>query len=451
MRNSSISRQKKFLIGPSVLDCNRGDQALVWEAIDTLRKASPDCEIAIMSDTYDDPEDMQSRQTRKLGINILPTLLPNPRRAATQGKEEIIDSGYSLLKMKMRAVLDFVLMQGLLMLPRSRRLARLLLGKDRYKTYAYLRECAALVIKGGGYIYAYRGLRWAYYVWFVLFPLMLAQRCGISVVILPNSFGPFDTRWGRWLAARVLGRCRIVTTREPHSYKVLNSIIPDKAELYPDMAFRLRPESSDWAWAELMRCGVPLREKTCVGITMRPWRFPNARAPQEKYSSYIRAFAKLIEHLLENGYAPVLYAHVIGPHSHENDRIALQDVLRATSAADRVFYVDGDYNCRQVKSLYGIMDFMICTRFHSAIFGIAGQVPCLAMSYQGYKATGIMEEIGLEDFIFPIDDIDSNLLTGAFDGLVADQQKVKQKMKAYMDACLGRLSNLQTLITSEIS
>jgi colanic acid/amylovoran biosynthesis protein len=446
-----MSSRKKFLIGPAALDCNRGDQALVWEAINIICQASPDCEIAIMSHIYDDPEDMQSRQMRKLGIDVLPSLLPNPRRASTKGKREVIDSGWSLVKMEIRAILDFIQMQSLLIFWRSHKLVKFLLGEDRYKTYEFLQDCDAMVIKGGGYIYAYRGLRWAYYIWFGLFPLMLAQKFGVKVIILPNSFGPFDTRWGRWLARRVLSRCEVVTARESKSFEVLNAVVPGKVKLFPDMGFNLEPADSEWAKRELISHGVPLGKKPCVGITMRPWRFPNAEDPQARYRNYIRAFTELCEYLLKKGYAPVLYAHVIGPHAHENDRIALKDVLKEISQAGQVVYIDGDYNCKQIKPLYGQMDFMISTRFHSAIFSIAQQVPCLAVSYQGYKATGIMDEIGLKDYCLPIDKIDGDLLIEAFERLVTNRQEVKQKMSTYMNTCQERLSCLQELVAAKVS
>ena len=444
-------QRKKFLIGPAALDCNRGDQALLWQAIGVVRQAYPDCEVAVMAGVSDDTEDSQIRQTRKLGFHIMAVLLPSPRRSATPGKQEVIDSGWSLVKMKVRAMLDLVQTLVLLVSPRNRKVARLLLGKARYQTYEYLRDCNALVIKGGGYIYAYRGLRWAYYIWFGLFPLMLAQRCGINVIVLPNSFGPFDTKWGQWLARKVLSRCKIVTTREPKSFEVLNALMPGKAKLFPDMAFNLEPADSKWAKEELIRYGIALGKRPCVGITMRPWRFPNAEYPIEKYMNYVKSFSSLIEHLLDSGYTPVLFAHVIGPHAHEDDRIALRDVLQATSKADQVFYIDGDYNCKQLKALYGLMDFMVCTRFHSAIFSIAQQIPSLAISYQGYKATGIMSEIGLEDFVCSINDVDGNILIKAFEKLVAEQQEVKQKMHKYMSACQERLQGLRELIISEIN
>jgi colanic acid/amylovoran biosynthesis protein len=140
----------------------------------------------------------------------------------------------------------------------------------------------------------------------------------------------------------------------------------------------------------------------------------------------------------------------VGPHAHEDDRIALRAVLEETSVAERVRFVDGDYDCRQVKALYQFMDFMVCTRFHSAIFSVAQNVPCVAVSYQGYKAPGIMQEIGLQDYCLSIETVNAESLIEAYEKLVAAREEVKQKMKIYMDACRQRLADLQHLVDQEI-
>jgi colanic acid/amylovoran biosynthesis protein len=442
--------KKKVLVGPVGTDCNRGDQALLWEAIAAVRRVIADCEIAVMSEDWRNPEDPRTRQTRGLGVKVLPMMVSLPRREAPQEGREFIDSGWQYLVIKAKAVVGFLKMVCLLVSPRSRRLARWVLGKERCQSYDYLRSCDHFVVKGGGFMYAHRGLRWAYFIWFGLYFLMIAQRCGLGVIVLPNSFGPFDTRWGRWLAKRVLSRCKIVAAREPKSLEVLNGLIPGKARLYPDMAFRLEPADSKWAEGELNRHGVPLGQKACVGITMRPWRFPNSRDPRSDYKRYVQGFVCLFEYLREKGYEPVLCAHTTGPSAHENDRIALKDAIDLSSKLSKVLYVDGDYNCRQVKSFYGLMDFMVCTRFHSAIFSIAQGIPCLAISYQGYKAPGIMEEIGLEDYTLSIDAIDDQSLVEAFDRLAANQEPIRKKMRSYMKACRQRLGDLQDLIAAEL-
>lgn len=440
----------KILIAPRSLDCNKGDQALMWQALEFIRSADDVCELAVMVDGPAGNDNAQVRKTRKLGVRIFPAVLPHPQRVVGKRGRKVIDYGASLWKMRFQAMLDFSGSLLLLLCPRSRLWARFLLGKDRYHTYDYLRRCRALIVKGGGFIYAHGGLYWAYFLWFSLFCLVLAQRCGIPVIVLPNSFGPFTSRWSRFWARKVLGRCMLVTTREPLSFALLDRMVPGKPLLFPDMAFELEPAASSWARSELMSLGVPLGRRPCIGVTMRPWRFPGSKDPRAKYESYLRAFASFLEYVVARGYTPVLFAHSVGPHAHEDDRIALNDVMKSSSVRDELILIDDDYDCRQAKAMYREMDYMVCTRFHSAIFSISGGVPCLAVSYQGYKARGIMGEVGLGDFVLPIEHIDARSLIAAFEKLQAEREEVKQKMRGYMVKCRSRLEELRRSVVREL-
>jgi hypothetical protein len=98
-----MDRTKKVLLGPMGLDCNRGDQALLWEAIDLVRRVVPNGELAVMSEDWSSPEDPQTRQTRKLDIRILPMLVSTPRRTGPKDASIFFDSGWPYFKMKLRA------------------------------------------------------------------------------------------------------------------------------------------------------------------------------------------------------------------------------------------------------------------------------------------------------------------------------------------------------------
>jgi colanic acid/amylovoran biosynthesis protein len=184
---------------------------------------------------------------------------------------------------------------------------------------------------------------------------------------------------------------------------------------------------------------------------MRPWRFPGSQEPRDRYEAYLRAFAEFLRYAVERGYSPLLFAHSLGPHAHEDDRIALRAAREISSVGERVILIDGEYDCRQIKALYGKMDYMVCTRFHSAIFAISQGIPCLAVSYQGYKAGGIMGEIGLENFVLPIDNISPATLISAFEKLRAEEDAVKAKMKKYMTGCREELDRFSRLAAAELS
>jgi len=440
----------KIMIAPRSLDSNKGDQALMLRAVEFVRSADDGCEVGIMTEDPDGDGKAQVRHTRSERVNIFSPILPHPRRVANKRIRKVIDSGSVLWKMRCRAILDFFQSILILFCSGHPRLARTLLGKERFRTYVYLRSCRALIVRGGGFIYAHGGVYWAYFLWFSLFIITLAHRCGIPVIVLPNSFGPFDTRWSRWWAGRVLRRCRILTAREYISRNVLELYLRAHPLLFPDMAFGLEPSAASWARKELEGRGVPLGRKLCVGVTMRPWRFLNVKNCRARYESYLRSFASFLEYAVAGGFAPVLFAHSVGPHAHEDDRIALNAVLDLSSVADEVIMIDDDYDCRQAQALYGCMDYMVCTRFHSAIFSINQKVPCLAVSYQGYKVKGIMEEIGLGNFILSIDSISAVKLISAFESLRVEKKEVRKKMEDYGKACRDRLDELRRLMVGQL-
>ena len=94
--------------------------------------------------------------------------------------------------------------------------------------------------------------------------------------------------------------------------------------------------------------------------------------------------------------------------------------------------------------------FMVCTRFHSAIFAIAQNVACLVVSYQGHKAAGIMEEIGLGEHCVDIAAVEPESLCRMFDRLVEDRDEVMRKMDAYMVSCRSRLHEFERCVASEL-
>ena len=51
-------------------------------------------------------------------------------------------------------------------------------------------------------------------------------------------------------------------------------------------------------------------------------------------------------------------------------------------------------------------DMFIGTRMHSNIFALAGGVPTIAISYL-HKTTGIMEDLGLSDWVIAIEEFTS--------------------------------------------
>jgi colanic acid/amylovoran biosynthesis protein len=141
--------------------------------------------------------------------------------------------------------------------------------------------------------------------------------------------------------------------------------------------------------------------------------------------------AALVEHVRASGYEPVMFAHVQGPGAHEMDRDAIDECCSALPGAARPVVVDGDFNCRELKAMYGLMAAMVGTRFHSCIFALSERVPTMAIEYQGYKASGIMSEIGLEDYVISIGDASPARMCSTFDRMIADAVRIRERCDLY--------------------
>lgn len=436
---------RNILIIPGSADCNRGDQALVWTAIDLLQDVyGKDVSIGLLSDDDDPEHGLQSRQTFRRGFPFHQLILRNPNRVLREQSGMTHAGRWNYLRVMLQSLLDLGWSSMLLLVARWPRLARALLGRRARQTYDAFSRADLAVIKGGGFIYAYKAISYYYYLWFVLFHILLAQRMRVPVVILPNSFGPFETRFSRWLASRVLRRCAVVTTREKLSQEVLDRLLPGVAHQYPDMAFLLSADEQtrQWARTELQRHGVDTGGKA-VGITMRPWRFPDHPSPREAYRQYVLAMADLVRHVRQQGLQPVLFSHVQGPGLHEMDRVALEDCLKEFAGPDRPILVDGPYDCRQVKAMYGQLHAMVGTRFHSCIFALSQAVPCLSIGYQGYKADGIMHDIGLDDHVIHINQVCSATIKRALQRVLDDHERIQHRCRDYVSQLESRFCSLR--------
>lgn len=118
-------------------------------------------------------------------------------------------------------------------------------------------------------------------------------------------------------------------------------------------------------------------------------------------------------------------AHTLGPSSHENDSIAIRNVLEALPnyIHKEISYIeDSELNCRDIEKLYSYYDYMIGTRFHSVIFSLNVNVPSIAIAYGGNKGRGIMDFLDNGEFSIDMDKVTDSILISTFENLKANRE-----------------------------
>jgi colanic acid/amylovoran biosynthesis protein len=103
---------------------------------------------------------------------------------------------------------------------------------------------------------------------------------------------------------------------------------------------------------------------------------------------------------------------VCGPGQAADDRVPARRVAKNLHQLGLpVVQIDEPAAPELLHTAYGLMDLFIGTRMHSNIFALAGGVPVLAIAYQ-YKTRGLMDTLGLSEWVLEIDRVDgASLLT----------------------------------------
>ena len=73
------------------------------------------------------------------------------------------------------------------------------------------------------------------------------------------------------------------------------------------------------------------------------------------------------------------------------------------------------------------MDYFVGTRMHSNIFATSMCVPTTAIAYEK-KTNGIMETVGLENYIIEIDDITSSDLYNKVEDMITNEKNIKKQL-----------------------
>lgn len=423
----------KILIIPGNTDLNRGDQALVWESIELVYDiyGKENVELFLMSELEGENAYLQNRQTKALGHNFVGSLLGHPGRKFEAKSED--SKGYSkqtLIQWGWQAVKDYLHTRPLLSKCRPiRSIGEAFLCKKEKDTLTVIKECDAVFVKGGGFIHSYGAVTDPYFIYYLTYHIRLANAYGKKVFVLPNSVGPLKNNIARRIALKALGQCEFVSLRENISKQFLDSLNL-KTYLFPDLGFYLKPSEKDME-AYLCEHGVPVDQKKVV-LTLRPYRFQGFKDSDALFTNYINGFVSLVGFLTQTGYHVTFMAHTLGPSSHEDDSLAIKDViaklpeevLRKTS-----YIEDKELDCKDVEKIYSYYDFMIGTRFHSVIFSLNVNVPSIAIAYGGNKGKGIMNVLGNDDFSLDMDKVKDDNLIELFKRLETSRNTYLENLK----------------------
>lgn len=445
--------KKHYVVIPSNTDLNRGDQALIWESIRLSNDSGLIGDYYLLESGLNDKEvELQSWQTKERGYKFISPVLLHPGRNKEISNKNYMYNKKQLVGWGLQAISDLIISRCIL--SKNKKIYEFGINHiddKQLKALNIIKTANAIIVKGGGFIHSYGKITDFYYMYYSLYHIYLAKRFGIPVIIMPNSYGPFKGMFIKRLVKKAFEGVSIITSRETISTNQLRNDLDLDVEVMPDLGFYLMDQCSINAKEYLDNLGVPLGIKKCVGITLRPYRFPKSNNPKEAYKNYINSIVELTKWMNKSDYHLVMVAHTLGPSKHEDDRIAINDVLININDKSNITVIeDSNFNCNDLKSIYKELDFVIGTRFHSVIFAMSSGTPAIAISYGGNKGKGIMNDIGIGKYEIDIENINFESIKNKLISLDSEKDMVKERINNYMKKAIIKREEFKEIISKKI-
>jgi colanic acid/amylovoran biosynthesis protein len=390
---------------------NKGDAALLSVLLNDLKEIDSKAKITILT------EDKIEMSETFEGVPIRSTF---SYEALNRYKNNFLKLLYSLFIMASTLLWAYVYRISL---------KNIWIPKNIREIVVLYSEADLIVSVGGGYIRSKSGIIDTFTFTLLLHPIFMAHVLKKPTFMYPQSIGPFFNGIQRLLAKLVLSKVEMIVLREDISVEILKNLgirhniirSVDSGFLFKsDIKRKLRDEFRISA------------QRPLVGITARLWM------QEESQTAYEKNLALFIDSIIEkHGAFVVFIAQVTATNLKDDDRLVNSNIYGHLKNKGGAALLNENYDHFEIKAVYNNLDFLVGTRFHSVIFALTANVPCIAIEYE-HKTTGIMKDLGLVKWVVPIENVNHKDMAFLFNQLVEEKNEYKEILKNKMQSYLEK-------------
>ena len=395
---------KKIIITNAYTWYNKGDAGILLGIVNTLKKIyNNNLEISVLSFT---PDEDRKRYCKDKCIKEIQSNILNPHPY----KHTKIGKLIAIIKLIIRTIYLSIMMKLSM---------RRLIKKEN--SYKLLNESDVIVVCGGGFL---GGKKFDSLM--PLFQIYANTKIGKPVIVMGTSIEPIKSKVIKHFTEKILRKVDYIYAREKITYDYLETFLPKNMfTLIPDMAFMLEDVEKE---SNLIKSFKDKHDIT-FGITVRKWNFPNLKiTSEEAMDNYMTAISEVMQKMIKEKNAGFIFVpQVIVEYADDTDvarkiKEKLQDEYK-----EHFLILDNDLSPVEIKTLIGNMDFFIGTRMHSNIFATSMKIPTVAIAYEK-KTNGIMETVGLQDYIVEMDDITYKKLIEKVEGSLKNEMVIRKNL-----------------------
>jgi polysaccharide pyruvyl transferase WcaK-like protein len=388
---------KRFIV-TGIQMKNKGSQAMFCTLWHSLKSIHGECEVIGFANKYESPEvysftllphDDFTRPALKLGLQRVPVLASTATFFASRIRKKDKWNG-KLVEMN-----------------KALREADAILDASGY-------TLGSGWPKGGG-----RRL---------LETVRLAKKYNKKIILMPQSFGPFD--WGESDDAAFLEEvkeelkyCSKIYAREKEGYQCLTSLGLTNVELSADMVIRQKdfPTVSE-IYSKPRNDAIEYPDRGSVGLIINEnlLRIGDSNSALELYRS-------LLKRLWENG-EKVYILNTSGA-----DNYLVDSLLQELSEKERIIVLSGDYSSPELIELISCFKFIVASRYHSIIFAYRNCVPAVIIGWAS-KYKDLAEHFGQDEYVFDIRTVDEGQVLNKIDKMISNFEEESKQIGSRLSA-----------------
>jgi polysaccharide pyruvyl transferase WcaK-like protein len=362
--------EKKYILITGTGFVNKGSQAMLFNAVDELKKRFPDKEVIDLS-TLDYNKGDVTQYNFKIMPDNLSLFIPKKYAAFR-------DLGKRLLNYKGKKIAD----------------------DEQEKWKKQMEEIynnTYFIVNAGGFaLGAPIGRGKSATSMAFLMRIMAADNLGIPIYLLPQSFGPFNYLPGHkqlvlYFMKKYLHKARLIFAREIEGYKLLKPYKKDGLILCKDIVITNKDikEQNIYKNPSNSVKKIKIKGENPIAVIPNMMCFENTNRDE-----FIKIYRKIIAHLQEKNEVYLLR------HSKE-DIEACELIYNSIENKRNVYMLTDEMNCFELEYVLQQFKYCIASRFHSIVHSYKNGTPCVVIAW-AVKYYDLMESFKQESYLFDV-------------------------------------------------
>jgi len=285
-------------------------------------------------------------------------------------------------------------------------------------------------------------------------PILVVLLVRRKIVHLPQTYGPFSSKWSKLVAGFILKRSSVMVARYTDIKRFGEELVGGKVSvrLPADVAFMLKSKTpaailTQPAWKDLPASSL-------LGLNVNGLMYNGGYDRKDMFSltlDYQEYLKKLVSRLLgEFTFDIVLIPHTYAKEGDvESDNEACLKLYNSVpdELRSRVRVVIGSYDQHEIKGVIGRCGVFVGSRMHACIAALSQGIPCVGVAYSR-KFSGVFRSVGMEEWVV---DGKSERVDGAVDrtlSLISSRESVVSGLKSSVERAKLRLRTVFSEILS---